>query len=434
MQKKIKENKCHNFVYDVLLFVCFFHLWLVFFIFESLLVSPNPQPTNMATMYHSFSLRQLESPDALFNSHSRCVNRLGTIILEAIALNFPKLDSTDVRRLPAHLKTLIIEYLVARDCLTENHLLLLLDEYQATLNFSNCSRITDKALALVSERCPRLRSFEVANCPLVTSKGLEALYSRYSVTGTLDLSKTKGVLTMKTARTMGKNCRALTSLVLDECHGVKDKAVEELLRATGGFLERASFKKSACTDAWLGVVANHCPQLKHLNVKSCRLVSSIGIGHIIFQCRGLASLNISGLKDVPTHDLKVLAHGLPRGLLKLNLSFTPGVTDEVVQTVASKCPQLERLDLRGIFGLKGGFLRDLLTRVPSLHQLRLDLCKDIEDEMVSSLYQPRRTPHRQPFVLSLKLRNLSLSGVKNLTDASIRALARSCPDLRAINL
>ncbi|MDP2435007.1 MAG: hypothetical protein Q8P67_04640 [archaeon] len=366
--------------------------------------------------------------------------RLSTTVLETIALNFSKLPLESLKSLPSSVKSAILRYLVAKDCLTENHLQVLLDEHLDELDFSGCTHISDRALELVSARCPRLKSIRFANCPQVTTKGLELLYSRQSIANSLDLSGTRGVLSSRTVQTMARNCRSLTELVLSDCHELKDKVVGELFHSIGGFLQKVSLARSGCNDVWLKSMADHCPELRYLNLAGCNHLSAFGIGHIVFQCRNLAHLVLADVKSLSEADLQGLVHAFPPSMRHLNMAFVPVVTDAILAVLSKKCPNLVKLNLRGIFHLSGSFIPALFSGCPSLAKLRLDLCKDISEDHIIALLPPPppRRPVQRPSSsfkpLSLQLRNLQLSGMKNLSDRGLSALASLCPQLEVLNL
>jgi hypothetical protein len=356
--------------------------------------------------------------------------KLKTFVLESLAMNFRRLDRDKLRCLPTSLKNSIVNYFVKRGSgtLSDDHLRALLDANFLSVNFRNESTMRDSTLKLVSSRCPQLHSVNLKGCTELTDHCLRLLFERCPLVSELNLCKTKNVLSLRCAKMLVCRMRALHSLELDEALVADgDKCVPLLLRGVGGFLRRFSVAKTTASDRWLEAVADNCSDLRDLNCSECMALSARGVGRVLFACRQLERLSIANLR-LSAFELRVLVAALPDTVRELDLSMLP-VNEDVLSVVARRCPSLRRLDMRAVFNYGGGGLAALASSCTQLRTLNIDVCKDIECVSFMPFESSAANTPRFRYLGALSLR-----GLKHVDDRALQAIARACPELRDLNL
>ncbi len=132
------------------------------------------------------------------------------------------------------------------------------------LSISDCVQVTDFGMYELARLGPNLRYLSVAKCDQISDAGIKQI---------------------------GRHCYKLRYLNLRGCEAVSDDSLEVLAR-TCSRLRALDLGKCDITDRGLRLLAEHCPNLKKLSVKSCELVTDEGVRSVAYYCRGLRQLNI----------------------------------------------------------------------------------------------------------------------------------------------
>lgn len=132
------------------------------------------------------------------------------------------------------------------------------------LSISDCVQVTDFGMYELARLGPNLRYLSVAKCDQISDAGIKQI---------------------------GRHCYKLRYLNLRGCEAVSDDSLEVLAR-TCSRLRALDLGKCDITDRGLRMLAEHCPNLKKLSVKSCELVTDEGVRSVAYYCRGLRQLNI----------------------------------------------------------------------------------------------------------------------------------------------
>eukprot|EP01018_Ginkgo_biloba_P018412 Gb_36550 [translate_table: standard] len=104
-------------------------------------------------------------------------------------------------------------------------------------------------------------------------------------------------------------------------------------------------------------------------------------------------------------------------------SFYPGVSDQDLDTIATRFTCLQSLNLQQCKGISDAGLKALGKGLPNLHFLNVSQCKKLTDNGIQALAKgcPR-------------LVSLHIDGCKFVTDGSLQALSRNCAKLEELGL
>lgn len=185
--------------------------------------------------------------------------------------------------------------------------------------------------------------------------------------------------------------RSLTSLNLNGCRGIDNAGIE--------------------------MVARTCPNLTRLELYWNTHITSSALAAIGRGCPGLAYLNCSGCKGVTDDGVRSLAKALQPGALSfLDLTRCHSISDRAIEDICCAHKQLNTLIL---FAAASQLLTDRsCLAMGQLRSLRkLDMCgaQEITDVGVIALLRGS----------SATIRHLNLTWCKNLTDASMGAIAQA---------
>ncbi|XP_076827499.1 F-box/LRR-repeat protein 7 isoform X1 [Brachyhypopomus gauderio] len=183
------------------------------------------------------------------------------------------------------------------------------------------------------------------------------------------------------------------------------------------------------SDRGLRVVAQSCPELRHLEVAGCYNVSNEAVFDVVSSCPNLEHLDVSGcpkvtcisLSEEPPTQLSPLL-GQQISLRYLDMTDCASLEDEGVRAIAAHCPRLTHLYLRRCVRLTDEAVRQLGLRCSSLRELSLSDCRLIGDFGL-----------REVARMEGRLRYLSVAHCSRITDVGLRYVARYCPRLRYLN-
>jgi len=158
------------------------------------------------------------------------------------------------------------------------------------LYLRRCVHVTDVGIKYLASYCTALRELSISDCLQVTDFGMYELARlganlRYLSVAKCDQISDAGI------KHIGRHCYKLRYLNLRGCEAVSDDSLEVLARSCSR-LRALDLGKCDITDRGLRLLAEHCPNLKKLSVKSCELVTDEGVRSIAYYCRGLRQLNI----------------------------------------------------------------------------------------------------------------------------------------------
>jgi F-box and leucine-rich repeat protein 2/20 len=206
------------------------------------------------------------------------------------------------------------------------------------------------------------------------------------------------------------------------------------------------------------------PFLRHLNLRGCAQLCSNDLFYLACRATNLVTLSLEGCPITDCASLASLLQHNP-GLKVLDVSGLRGMTDEVAADIAMHCAKLEMLDIGWCNHLSGVGLLDIVSfctklkrlrlcemgafnssksrdimlamrALPDLESLVLSGCRDITDDMLRYYLYGGDIPDPQSDeeIYVLPVRQLNLSRLPHLTDATLRNLAGVTKNLQRLEL
>ncbi|KAK9080741.1 hypothetical protein SSX86_000499 [Deinandra increscens subsp. villosa] len=190
-------------------------------------------------------------------------------------------------------------------------------------------------------------------------------------------------------------------------------------------LTRISF--SWCKNNMNNLVLSLAPKFKNLRglilrQDKAQLVDNV-VETIANNCRDLEDLDLSKSFKLSDRSLYALAHGCQK-LVKLNISGCSSFSDNALAYLSSCCRKLKILNLCGcVKAASDKALKAIGCNCGQLQSLNLGWCEEVGDAGVMSLAYGCHD-----------LRSLDLCGCVLITDESVIALANNCQNIRSLGL
>lgn len=171
-------------------------------------------------------------------------------------------------------------------------------------------------------------------------------------------------------------------------------------------------------------VLNDCSlelDLSHYADHSAKLLKELSC-----LCSGVSGLNLSFWNYLTDHDLISLLgnqnDSLPK-IERVNISHTQ-VTDSGIRIIASKCPNLKRIDLSGCQEITDVSLSLIAQFCKNLQHLKASGCTQVGDTGVQLVAQE----------VKQQLRTLDLNDCPRISDKTLLYLGYYCPNLTCLRL
>ena len=165
------------------------------------------------------------------------------------------------------------------------------------------------------------------------------------------------------------------------------------------------------------------PGIEQLNMLGCGTISDASLRHIALACVRMTALDLSWC-NVSDTGIELLVEGSIEGLASIKLQGCSGLTDASVEKLCRGFrSSLKQIDLFGCYQVTPLALATAVGLLPELSAVCLAHCPNVTAELVTS------------YISRLPLVELDLRGCKQVTDASVRAVAANCSGtLRKIKL
>lgn len=205
----------------------------------------------------------------------------------------------------------------------------------------------------------------------------------------------------------------------------------------------------AISDTGLVAIGNSLPSLESLDVSHCRRLTDKGFKAVVSGCRNLKRLHLPGCRLVTDSLLRTLSNCSK--LEELGLASCPKITDSGLCHLSegprhikaidlSKCTNVSDLGIGKIISSSGESLLSIklldcfkVTDVtvfavakscPNLEVLVIGGCCDITDESLNAIV----------YSCGKNLRSLRLDGCEKLTDLSLKSVISNCENLEALDI
>jgi hypothetical protein len=225
-----------------------------------------------------------------------------------------------------------------------------------TLNVSECTQLTNRALGGIATRCAALRSFHGAGCPEFTEKGLRNF-----------------VIEPLGHQTRGEHLRCLNLSFVPNLNpsGLKllcDAAPElETLNLAGCVL---------LGDKDMVTISSKCGHVKSLGVSYIKRLTDAALCTFA-DYLWLEDLDLSGLGHLTDDGIEVLCLEFG-GLVKLDLSGCSKLTDDSLDSIARYSEHLRWLKLANCPVFTPAGLASLGSRCPKLRIITEDLVDEVQ--------------------------------------------------------
>ncbi|KAI8921114.1 hypothetical protein DFJ77DRAFT_437200 [Powellomyces hirtus] len=320
-------------------------------------------------------------------------------------------------------------------------------------------RVTNHAMhLLVTIAGTLLKKLVLRNCPAITNFGLKEIAKqqygsllRFELSGNSQVSgatfaticKSMGPSLVKLSLTSTKAddatvqcilecCRSLRHLDLAHCSNVTDIGFERFANSKTKqrfslILESVNLTGCRVSDRTSSVLAASCPALRSLQVISCQAITKRTVVNLS-NCHNLEHLGLTGSDmrqpaGITLDDaLLALSEGCP-SLSSFSLSSCPQITDIGISYLAGFCAELQEIHLTQCAHIGDSALISLGKSCRALRIALFGTCQKITDEGVVALVEGQLTLHR-----------LDISNNPNVSDKTVRVLARRGVAMTDINL
>ncbi|KAK7388684.1 hypothetical protein VNO78_23509 [Psophocarpus tetragonolobus] len=313
-----------------------------------------------------------------------------------------------------------------------------------TLNIESCTNIGNEGLQAIARLCPKLQSISIKDCPLVGDHGVSSLLASASnlsrvkllalnitdfslavichygkaisnlvLSGLKNVSE-RGFWVMESAQGLQK----LVSLTVSSCRGVTDTSIEAIGKGCINLKQMCLRRCCLVSDSGLIAFAKAAVSLESLQLEECKRFTQSGIivalSNIKTKLKSLNLVKCTGVKDI---DMEVSMLSPCKSLQSLAIQNCPGFGTASLAMIRNLCPQLQHLNLTGLYGITDAGLLPLLENCEAgLVNVNLTGCWNLTDNTVSALAR----------LHGGTLEVLNLDGCWKVTDASLVAIANNC--------
>ncbi|KAJ1619469.1 hypothetical protein T492DRAFT_1085073 [Pavlovales sp. CCMP2436] len=290
------------------------------------------------------------------------------------------------------------------------------------LRLRRCRRLGDGAARMLGRRClSTLVELSLAMCKQVTSAGVAAVLEHGGrELRHLDLSglpKLADDCYTPGSSACDATLGALHTLRLAQCRLLTDVGLAAIFSRARS-LRTADTSGTAAAELFADAIAEACSSLFALELAGCATMPAEALTVVLVGCLQLRTLVLSRCCRV-SH---LAFHHSSHSLRALDLSFCL-LEHAALLEVASNCPELVSLALRGCAQLRDESVLELCTRCPELEAVDLGHCPLLTDYAL--------------YALAARCANLSelrVDGSALLTDEAVGAVVEACPLLSLLSL
>jgi F-box and leucine-rich repeat protein 2/20 len=295
------------------------------------------------------------------------------------------------------------------------------------ISVAHCAHITDEAIEVLVQSCPRLQSIDISGCCGVFDRSLIALAKLRSLK-CIQLNDCSNITdSAVTVLLLSLSAGIIRDIGLLGCSTLTDESLRHIYeqRTISGYKRHNYCKQlqtlklgatANVTDQTVRRIAAACTSLQSLHLIDMPQVGSDDTLATISDISALTDLQLCGLQRVSDAGIHALFSGLnPPALFTLNLQRCIKVTDASLECIAQKCgSQLTMLLLEGSTGITDSGLKVLATAGTGfdLHTLSLSRLSITDDGIRILLRQ------------CLHLQQLTLAKCTHITEKCLQPLRR----------
>ncbi|GLT25346.1 hypothetical protein SLA2020_004800 [Shorea laevis] len=222
----------------------------------------------------------------------------------------------------------------------------------------------------------------------------------------------------------------LSNIRRDEISNCKttqeNKGVDQDIEGDGCLSRSLEGKKA--TDIRLAAVAVGTASrggLGKLSIRGSQRVTNQGLKVISRGCPSLKVLSLWNLPSIGDEGLSEIASGCHQ-LEKLDLCHCPTITDKSLLAIAKSCPHLTDLTIESCSNIENEGLQAVARRCPNLKSVSIKDCPRIGDQGIAGLMSSSTYSLAKVKLQSLNISDVSLAVIgcygKSVTDLSITSL------------
>lgn len=301
----------------------------------------------------------------------------------------------------------------------------------SSIDFTDCTGVTDHLLATVVTEHPAITYVNITGCVLVTDFGLIKLEQGLIALKSLNIARCNMVTCGGVFRVVRQHEKTIKELNFSECYGMSfDPFRMSRIADYCGSLESLSVGWPVHTvgmnpvmDHDIAKFACSCPRLKCLDVSNGRMAET-AVEAVASQSLELRSLSLCH-SCIRNSGLGRLSKSL-RFLRSLDLTDCSYITDRGVQAVGVSLPELGYLNLTRCFNITDVGVSHILSLFLNIRDLILRGCFRITDDGIKWA----SVKLKNLFYLDLSstmISNISVDTLVNNCNIGLRLLTEKCP-------
>jgi hypothetical protein len=207
-----------------------------------------------------------------------------------------------------------------------------------------------------------------------SNQGLRTLLQAYSLH---KIIAPGAGLTDETAAAIAQHCPNLMHLDLRDCSGLTSLAISAIAQSCSA-LVYLDINGTQASDNTVASIVEHCRLLKHLDIANTNTSAGLVDAEFIRGCPELTSLSCHTSDD----DLRAISAGYPN--LEALVSPNSRAGDDDVTALAASCRRLRELDLLSNWRISYFGLRAIAWHCGSLQVLGLLNCTGVDDDGIAA--------------------------------------------------
>ena len=253
------------------------------------------------------------------------------------------------------------------------------------LDLSNCWRVTDDDISLLSEHCKNLRSLTISNCWKLTDKSLVMIARRLLNLTELSISHCQK---MRGLGFKGHKLAKLTKLDASYCKQINDKGLEFLVSNSPSISTLILRRCLGFTEYAIYFIARYCRGLKELDLADGEQFTDRSLKWLVTSCENIKKLNFTFCRGISISGFTFIAQSAAN-FRYLDFSFCSVLCDELI-ILFKNLGQLYYLSVRGCPKLTNAIGLHLGKNAKNLQILDVRHCKLIKSEILRSNIGPTK--------------------------------------------
>jgi len=274
-------------------------------------------------------------------------------------------------------------------------------------------------MAMASRRYPNLKLVDISKSKQVNDKGLVALARACTKLEKVVLNDCDNV-TIEGIVALGKLRPKLQMLSVVDCQFMTgfglSSFMEKCVDLVGLCLSGCRIDDSGV----MGFASSYPPKLELVDLSNCRQVGDDGVAALASYCPNLKHIDVRGTRITNTGVVQVASKCA--GLRIFNAARCMQVSDVGIKALADGCSQLTHLDLT-CTGLTDEGLKYIGRKCTWLYTLKMSECSMLTDAGIEAVLSG----------CCLKLAILDLSST-SVTDKALEHMGRKCSELAVLDL